>query len=91
VLAYVLADGRELWSDIVQAPAVANPAVYDYKGREYVAFVAGGSKIVKDQGRRPGRRLRPAAVTRWLASARFKHLTRVGDLAAASARAVRFA
>jgi quinoprotein glucose dehydrogenase len=49
VRAYSLADGRELWSDIVQAPAVSNPAVYEYKGREYVAFAAGGNTILKDQ------------------------------------------
>jgi quinoprotein glucose dehydrogenase len=33
----------------VQAPVVANPAVYEHKGREYVAFAAGGNPIVKDQ------------------------------------------
>lgn len=49
VRAYSLTDGKELWSDIVQAPAVSNPAVYEYKGREYVAFIAGGNTILKDQ------------------------------------------
>lgn len=49
VRAYSLDSGEELWSDQVQAPAVANPAVYEYKGREYVAFVAGGNTILKDQ------------------------------------------
>lgn len=49
VRAYSLATGKGLWSDQVQAPAVANPAVYEYKGREYVAFVAGGNTILKDQ------------------------------------------
>ncbi|PAA30653.1 pyrroloquinoline quinone-dependent dehydrogenase [Pseudomonas fragi] len=49
VRAYSLEDGKELWSDIVMAPAVANPAVYEYKGRQYVAFVAGGNSILKDQ------------------------------------------
>lgn len=49
VRAYSLADGKELWSDIVEAPAVSNPAVYEYKGREYVAFIAGGNTILKDQ------------------------------------------
>ena len=44
VRAYSLADGKELWSDIVQAPAVSNPAVYEYKGREYVAFTAGETR-----------------------------------------------
>ena len=49
VRAYSLATGKELWSDQAQAPAVANPAVYEYKGREYVAFVAGGNTILKKQ------------------------------------------
>ncbi|TPJ14392.1 pyrroloquinoline quinone-dependent dehydrogenase [Mesorhizobium sp. B2-7-3] len=49
VRAYSLTNGQELWSDIVQAPAVANPAVYEYRGREYVVFVAGGNTILKDQ------------------------------------------
>lgn len=49
VRAYSLATGEQLWSNIVQAPVVANPAVYEYKGREYVAFVAGGNSIIKDQ------------------------------------------
>ncbi len=49
VRAYSLANGEELWSDQVEAPAVANPSVYEYKGREYVAFVAGGNTILKDQ------------------------------------------
>ncbi|HUH39515.1 MAG TPA: pyrroloquinoline quinone-dependent dehydrogenase [Castellaniella sp.] len=49
VRAYSLETGEELWSDQTQAPVVANPAVYTYKGREYVAFVAGGNSIIKDQ------------------------------------------
>jgi quinoprotein glucose dehydrogenase len=49
VRAFSLATGEELWSDLVQAPVVANPAVYEHKGREYVAFAAGGNPIVKDQ------------------------------------------
>lgn len=49
VRAYALDTGKELWSDVVEAPAVANPAVYQYKGREYVAFVAGGNSILKEQ------------------------------------------
>lgn len=49
VRAYSLATGEELWSDLAQAPVVANPAVYEHKGREYVAFVAGGNPILKDQ------------------------------------------
>jgi quinoprotein glucose dehydrogenase len=49
VRAFALATGEELWQDLVEAPAVANPAVYEYQGREYVAFVAGGNSILKDQ------------------------------------------
>lgn len=41
--------GEELWRDIVEAPAVANPAVYTYEGRQYVVFVAGGNPILKPQ------------------------------------------
>jgi quinoprotein glucose dehydrogenase len=49
VRAYALDDGRELWSANVQAPAVSIPAVYEYEGREYVAFTAGGNSILKNQ------------------------------------------
>ena len=31
---------------MVDAPAVSTPAVYTYKGREYVVFAAGGNGIV---------------------------------------------
>ncbi|MCK0745881.1 pyrroloquinoline quinone-dependent dehydrogenase [Chromohalobacter nigrandesensis] len=47
--AYSLDSGEELWEDQAEAPAVANPAVYEYEGREYVAFIAGGNSILKDQ------------------------------------------
>jgi quinoprotein glucose dehydrogenase len=47
--AYSLDTGQELWEDQAQAPSVANPAIYEYKGREYVAFVAGGNTIIKKQ------------------------------------------
>ena len=47
--AYSLETGEQLWSDQAQAPAVANPSVYEYQGRQYVAFVAGGNTILKDQ------------------------------------------
>jgi len=30
----------------VDAPAVAQPAVYTYKGKEYVVFAAGGNGIL---------------------------------------------
>ncbi|TQS73986.1 pyrroloquinoline quinone-dependent dehydrogenase [Rhodobacteraceae bacterium] len=47
--AYDINTGEELWADQLQAPVVANPAVYEYQGRQYVAFVAGGNSILKDQ------------------------------------------
>ena len=31
---------------MVAAPAVATPAVYNYKGRQYVVFAAGGNGLV---------------------------------------------
>ena len=34
-------DRRGAWKALVGAPAVALPAVYCYKGRQYVVFVAG--------------------------------------------------
>ncbi|WP_373354753.1 pyrroloquinoline quinone-dependent dehydrogenase [Pseudoroseicyclus sp. CXY001] len=43
------ADGSVLWSDFVEAPAVSNPAVYEYQGREYVAFTAGGNSILSPE------------------------------------------
>ncbi|WP_417309631.1 pyrroloquinoline quinone-dependent dehydrogenase [Devosia sp.] len=49
VRAFDLTDGKELWSDLVQAPAVAIPSVYEYDGRQYVVFVAGGNSILKHQ------------------------------------------
>jgi len=49
VRAFDMNSGKELWSSNVEAPSVANPAVYEYKGREYVAFVSGGNTILKDQ------------------------------------------
>jgi quinoprotein glucose dehydrogenase len=30
----------------VDAPAVAMPAIYNYNGKEYVTFVAGGNSIL---------------------------------------------
>ncbi|MEX0695692.1 MAG: pyrroloquinoline quinone-dependent dehydrogenase [Rhodospirillales bacterium] len=49
VRAYSLATGEELWSDLVEAPVVANPAVYEHDGTQFVAFIAGGNSIIKDQ------------------------------------------
>lgn len=49
VRAFDLKTGRELWSSIVMAPTVSAPAIYDYEGREYVAFASGGNSILKDE------------------------------------------
>ncbi|WP_438765492.1 pyrroloquinoline quinone-dependent dehydrogenase [Kushneria sp. TE3] len=49
VRAYSLETGEKLWEDQTQAPVVANPSVYEYDGRQYVAFVSGGNTILKDQ------------------------------------------
>ena len=38
--------GKVLWRAQVDAPAVSIPAVYDYKGKEYVVFIAGGNTIL---------------------------------------------
>ncbi|WP_369725686.1 PQQ-binding-like beta-propeller repeat protein [Bradyrhizobium sp. LLZ17] len=46
VRALDLKSGTELWSKLVDAPAVAMPAIYDYKGKEYVTFVVGGNSIL---------------------------------------------
>ena len=35
-----------LWKALVGAPAVALPAVYEYKGKQYVVFAAGGNSIL---------------------------------------------
>ena len=44
-----LKTGDVLWKQIVDAPAVAQPATYTYKGKQYVVFVAGGNGILKPQ------------------------------------------
>jgi quinoprotein glucose dehydrogenase len=46
VRAIDLKTGDVLWKEIVDAPAVAQPAVYTYKGKEYVVFAAGGNGIL---------------------------------------------
>ena len=46
VRALDLRTGEVLWKALVDAPAVALPAIYAYKGRQYVAFVAGGNSIL---------------------------------------------
>ncbi len=47
VRAIDLKTGKVLWSGKVDAPAVSIPAVYTYKGREYVVFTAGGNSILE--------------------------------------------
>jgi quinoprotein glucose dehydrogenase len=49
VRAIDLGTGKVLWRALVDAPAVANPATYLYKGKQYVVFVAGGNAILKPQ------------------------------------------
>src|SRR5262249_26642869 len=39
--------GKVLWQSLVQAPAVAEPAVFSYKGKEYVVFAVGGNSILE--------------------------------------------
>ncbi len=46
VRAIDLKTGKVLWRQLVDAPAVAMPAVYTYKGKEYVVFAAGGNAIL---------------------------------------------
>jgi quinoprotein glucose dehydrogenase len=46
VRAIDLKTGKVLWRSKVDAPAVAMPAVYTYKGREYVVFAIGGNSIL---------------------------------------------
>lgn len=38
--------GEVLWKALVGAPAVAMPAIYEYKGKQYVVFAAGGNSIL---------------------------------------------
>ena len=46
VRAVDLKTGDVLWKHRVDAPAVAQPAVYTYKGKQYVVFAAGGNSIL---------------------------------------------
>jgi quinoprotein glucose dehydrogenase len=43
------ATGQELWSDLVEAPAVSIPAVYTHDGVDYVVFAVGGNSILKPE------------------------------------------
>ncbi len=47
VRALDLKSGQVLWSSLVQAPAVAEPAVFTYKGKEYVVWAVGGNSILE--------------------------------------------
>lgn len=47
VRALSTATGEKLWEDRVEAPAIANPAIYEHDGRQYVVFTAGGNQILK--------------------------------------------
>jgi quinoprotein glucose dehydrogenase len=38
--------GKVLWRAQVDAPSVSLPATYEYNGRQYVVFVAGGNAIL---------------------------------------------
>ena len=46
VRAIDLKSGKELWQWLVDAPTVSMPAVYTYKGQEYVTFAVGGNSIL---------------------------------------------
>jgi quinoprotein glucose dehydrogenase len=46
VRAYDLKTGAELWSALVDSPAVAMPSTYTYKGKQYVVFAVGGNSIL---------------------------------------------
>jgi quinoprotein glucose dehydrogenase len=38
--------GKVLWQSLASAPAVALPAIYEYKGKQYVTFAVGGNSIL---------------------------------------------
>lgn len=46
VRALDLKTGDVLWKHLVSAPAVSLPAIYEYKGRQYVTFAVGGNSIL---------------------------------------------
>ncbi len=46
VRAIDLKTGDVLWKTLVDAPSVSLPATYEYKGKQYVVFVAGGNSIL---------------------------------------------
>jgi quinoprotein glucose dehydrogenase len=46
VRAIDLKSGKVLWRALVDAPSVSLPATYEYNGKQYVVFVAGGNAIL---------------------------------------------
>jgi quinoprotein glucose dehydrogenase len=46
VRALDLKTGEVLWKHLVAAPAVSLPAIYKYKGKQYVTFAVGGNSIL---------------------------------------------
>jgi quinoprotein glucose dehydrogenase len=46
VRAIDLKTGQVLWKALVSAPAVALPAIYEYRSKQYVVFAAGGNSIL---------------------------------------------
>jgi quinoprotein glucose dehydrogenase len=46
VRAIDLKTGDVLWTHLVPAPAAAMPAIYQYKGKQYVVFAAGGNSML---------------------------------------------
>jgi quinoprotein glucose dehydrogenase len=46
VRAIDLKTGDVLWKHVVGAPATSLPAIYQYKGKQYVVFVAGGNSAL---------------------------------------------
>ena len=46
VRAIDLKSGEVLWKHLVPAPAAALPAIFEYKGKQYVVFVAGGHSLL---------------------------------------------
>jgi quinoprotein glucose dehydrogenase len=46
VRAIDLKSGEVLWKHLVPAPAAALPAIYQYKGKQYVVFAAGGHPVL---------------------------------------------
>ncbi len=63
VRALDLATGEVLWKHLVTAPAVSLPAVYEFKGKQYVVFAVGGKLDPHAARQRRDRRLRAARLS----------------------------